>query len=86
MAKSITLTLGYEDSDFTRQMKLDNVSDTDAVANTVRAKIQAVNASLSGGTAGGLSTVFLGDSGEHFTEITAAQIDDIETSYLDLSD
>ena len=86
MANSITLTLGYEDSDFTRKMKLDNLADENIVANDVRTKAKAVNASLAGGTAGGLSTFFLGDNGEHFTGITAAQIDSVEEQYLDLSD
>lgn len=86
MANSITLTLGYEGSDFTRKMKLDNLADENIVANDVRTKVKAVNASLAGGTAGGLSTFLLGDNGEHFTGITAAQIDTTEVQYLDLSD
>ena len=86
MVNSITLTLGFEDTDFTRQIKLDNLADANIVANDVRTKVKAINASLAGGTAGGLSTFFLSDDGDHFTEIIAAQIDNYEAEYLDLSD
>lgn len=58
---SIKMTLGYTDTDFTRTMTAKGVDSASAAANTVRTKAQAVNASLEGGTDGGLNSFFLSD-------------------------
>ena len=83
---SITLTLGFEDTDFTRQIKFDNLSSSAIDVSTVKARVLAVNASLSAGTAGGLSTLFLSDDGDNFEKITAAKIDTVDTTVLDISE
>ena len=88
---SVTMTLGYKDTDFTRKLKLDNVS-TSALAN-VKPKIKAVNASLQAGTDGGLGEFFRADTYAAsasatigtFTGITAAQIDTAVVNVIDLS-
>ena len=59
MAYQLQLKFGYEATDFTRIYEFD-VDDSVAPADIVTA-IQAVNASLSGGTADGLDTFFLSD-------------------------
>ena len=83
---SITLTLGFEDTDFTRQLKFDNLPDTALVVNTLKERILAVNESLSAGTAGGLSTFFLSDDGDNFTGIVAAKTDSVTETVLDITD
>lgn len=56
---SIKLKMGYQNTDFTRTMIIDDVNET--VLDNVETKIEAINTSLAGGTAGGLSTFFLSD-------------------------
>ena len=82
MSNSVTMTFGYDDTDFTRKVKLDNL--TAGSLSSVKSKILAVNASLAGGTAGGLSTFFISDDGKNFTRITAAQIDSTSTTVINL--
>lgn len=88
---SVTMTLGYKDTDFTRKMKFDNVA-TGALAD-VKTKIKAVNASLKAGTDGGLGDFFRADTYAAgasatigtFSEITAAQVDTSIINVIDLS-
>ena len=90
MSKAIKLTFGYNGTDFTRQYKIANVADEYAVASDVKTKVKAVNASLAGGTAGGLDTFFLADDYDAtenigtFKGITAAQIDESETIHINI--
>lgn len=90
---SVKITLGYNGTDFQRNMKFDDVANS-ALAD-VKAKVKAVNASLAGGTAGGLSTFFRADDYDatdpeniigNFSSIVAAQIDSFEVTYIDLSE
>lgn len=69
---SVRLTLGYENTDFTRQIVFSDVPDS--LLGGVKDNVKAVNASLAAGTAGGLSAFFLSDDGDNFTGFTAAQI------------
>ena len=81
---SVTLTFGYEDTDYTRKYKFDNVADE--VLSDVKDGILAVNASLKADTAGGLESFFLDDTGEHaFKEIVAAQTDSVEEEIINLN-
>jgi len=59
MANSATLTFGYKDTDFTRQYTFDNLTEEQCTG--LKAKVQAFNASLEAGTAGGLSAFFISD-------------------------
>ena len=59
MAYNLNLTFGYNGTDFTRDYKFE-VNDSIAAADIVTA-IQAVNASLTGETSGGLDTFFIAD-------------------------
>jgi hypothetical protein len=72
MANSATLTFEFADESI-RKLKLDNLSASAIVPSTIKPKIQAVNASLLAGTAGGLSTTFVSDAGAAFVSIAAAQ-------------
>ena len=89
MANSVTLTFGYKDTDFTRQYKFNNVEH--AALSSVKANVLAFNASISGGTAGGLSTFFISndyDAAEGigtFTGITAAQYTAQTVTEIDLT-
>lgn len=80
---SVTLTLGYDGTDFTRKLKFDNV-DASALSG-ISSKVQAINASLSAGTDGGLSSFFLADDGSFFSGITAASSDQTTTDEFDLN-
>lgn len=56
---SVTLTMSYNGTDTTRKYKINEVP-TSAISQ-IQAKTEAVNASLAGGTDGGLSTTFVTD-------------------------
>ena len=71
---TIKLTLAYEDTDFTRQIIINDVADTDAALETVRAKAKAVNESLAGGTDDGLSTFFRADDGSKLAAIKSCNV------------
>lgn len=58
---TINLTLGYEGTEFERTLALKNVDSVSAATETVRSNVKAVNASLEGGTDGGLSNFFRSD-------------------------
>ena len=81
---SITLTLGYEDTDETRDLKIDNVSV--ASLSGVVNKVKAINASLEAGTDGGLSTFFLSEDGDNFNSIVSATATVQETTPINLND
>lgn len=89
MANSVTLTFGYKDTDFTRQYKFNNVEN--AALSSVKANVLAFNASISGGTAGGLSSFFISDDYDAtegigtFTGITAAQYTAQTVTEIDLT-
>lgn len=61
MSKSISFKLNYANTDKTRTISIDDVSNTAAIPNTVRAKVNAINASLAGGTASELASIFVSD-------------------------
>ena len=81
---SVTLTFGYENSDATRRYKFDDVSSS--VLSGIVTQCKAINGSLSAGTAGGLSTFFLDDDGNHFASIIAAQSDETEVTIINLNE
>ncbi len=90
MNNSIKLTLGYDQSEFTRKMTIGNVADSIASDSaTIKQKIQAVNASIAGGTDDGLKDFFRADdydgTGGKFSGIVAAQIDSTEVTIIDLT-
>ena len=89
----VKITLGYTNTDFTRNMQFNGVSDS--IAAGVKTKCKAVNASLAAGTAGGLSTFFRADDYDatdtenivgNFSGIVAAQIDSTEVEYINLNE
>lgn len=93
LKNSVTMTLGYSNTDFQRKLKFDGVADS--LIPAVKTKIKAVNASLAGGTDGGLSNFFVADDYDatdpdnvvgKFNGITAAQIDSVEVTYIDLNE
>ena len=84
MANTVKLTFGYgNNSAQTRQYSFGDVADS--LIADVKDNILAVNASLTGGTAGGLSSFFIDDDGNNFTGITAAQIVAESETVIDLS-
>ena len=89
MANSATLTFGYTNTDFTRKYKFEGL--TTAQCTTLKTKVRAINASLAGGTAGGLSAFFISDDFDattgtgYFSSITAAQYEASTLTEIDLS-
>lgn len=81
---SVTLTFGYADTDFTRKYTFGGISAT--ALDAIKTNVLAVNASLSAGTAGGLSSFFLSDAGEHFNGIVAAQYETTEETIIPLNE
>lgn len=70
MTYDIKLGLTYENTDFNREVIITDVSETDAAIETVRAKVDAVNASLSGGTSDGLNQFFRADDGSYLKHVS----------------
>ena len=73
MAKTATFTLSYADTDATRKLVIDAVADSISAAD-VKAAVLAVNASLTGGTSGGLNTFLQSDDGHNLVAISDVEI------------
>ena len=86
MAKTLTLTLGYKDTNFTRQMKFGGLSDADLA--DIKENIAALNASITGGTDDGLAEFFISDDFDAsnnigtLSGITAASTDDTTDTFI----
>lgn len=74
MSKTIDvkLTAGYVGTSDTRQYKITDVAEG-AISN-VKGNVVAFNASISGGTAGGVDEFFVSDSGARMSGIVGAQV------------
>ena len=79
MSKTFKATFKYAD-DTTRIYDLDV---DDSLAAGVKEKVIAFNASLTGGSAGGLSSFFVSDSGENLKIISEAKL--ISTNEIPVS-
>lgn len=87
---SINLTFGYGGTDFVRTLVIDGVADSIvADTSTIVTKVKAVNASLAGGTSGGLDTFFVADDydGTNGTlaEITGVKVITVAEENIDLT-
>ena len=89
--RSVKMTFGFSNTDFTRSYKFDVVSAS--AMSAVKNKILGINASLTAGTDGGLSTFFRSDDYDAtdpenvvglFTGIVAAQTDEVTETDIDL--
>ena len=89
---SVTLTLGYSNTDFTRKYKFGGLSA--AALDNVKANALALNASIAGGTDGGFAEFFRSDDYDATdaqnvvgicTGIVAAEADETTTTIIDLS-
>ena len=76
----VTLTRGFANTDFTDEVKLGSVDDS--LVSGVKTKINALNASLSGGTDDGLGAFFADQNGNSFTKIVGAKIVTTEVTEL----
>jgi len=76
---SITMTMAYNGTEFTRKYKLDDLEDS--ALEQAKEKILAINASLAGGNDGGLSEFFVADDFDgtngKLKAISAAVIDSV---------
>ena len=78
---NVQLTFSYADTEFTRLYDLEIDASLKADA---KQKILGINQSLRAGTAGGLSSFFVSDSGDNFTLISAAKFVETTEEYIDL--
>ena len=88
MANSATLTFGYTNTDFTRRYKFEGLTQTQCT--NLKSNVKAINASLAGGTAGGLSAFFISDDFDastgtgYFNSIVGAQYEASTLTEIDL--
>lgn len=62
MSNHIDMTFTYDGTDFTRAVKISDVTNEVAAnSSTIKTKIKAINTSLAGGTSGGMDTFFRAD-------------------------
>ena len=84
MAKSLALTFGYAGSDFSRTY-VETVADSITSAN-VKTAVDAINASLSGGTADGLDDFFIADDFDgtngKFNRIIDATLENVNATLI----
>lgn len=76
VTNNVYLTLGYENTDFTRQYKFTDVSNE--ALSSVSSKVQAYNSNVPASD----KKVFVSDEGDSMTSITAATIEIVTTEYL----
>lgn len=79
---TVQIKLGYENTEDTRTYEFGGLSES--VLDDVKAQVLAINQSLAGGTAGGLSTFFVSDNGDNLKSIVSARAKIIEEEVLDL--
>lgn len=90
MNNKLKMTFGYEGTDFTRIYTVSGIADS--LRSGIKAKIQAVNASLAGGTSGGLDSFFRSDDYDEtenigkFNRITAAQLESTTVTVIPIVD
>lgn len=83
---SVTIELGYTNTDFKRTMTISEVPDE--AFPDIETKINAINASLAAGTDGGLSTFYRSDDFDAsqnkgmFNKINKARIESVEEVYI----
>lgn len=92
ITNSVTLTFGYSNTESTRNYKISGLSAADLT--TAKAKILAVNASIAGGTDGGLTDFFRADDYDDsdvnnivgkFSGIVAAKAESTEETVIPLN-
>lgn len=76
VSNNVYLTLGYEDTDFTRKYKFANV-DSGALSS-VASKVLAYNANVPATD----KAVFVSDDGDSMTSIVGATVEQVTTEYL----
>ena len=76
VTNNVYLTLGYENTSFTRQYKFADVSNE--ALSSVSSKVQAYNADVPASD----KAVFVSDDGDQMTSITAATIEIVTTEYI----
>lgn len=79
---SLQLKFGYENSDQKRTYTFSDISES--IVADLKDNIIAVNNSLAGGTAGGLSSFFIDDEGNNFVRIEEANLTVVQETNLDL--
>lgn len=79
---SLQLKFGYHNSDQKRSYTFSDVAES--IVPDIKDTIMDINDSLTGGTAGGLSSFFIDDNGNNFAQIEEAQLTVTTETNLDL--
>ena len=84
---TIYLTFAYKNTTFTRKYAFDvnNDADLNDILGDLSDNIEALNSSLTAGTAGGLSSFFLSDDGYNFAGIIDKEFVSLEIEDIDLN-
>lgn len=80
---TVKLVTAYENSEANRQYTFDCAA---SLVSGVKNKVKAINASIAGGTDGGLSSFFIDDDGNHMASISSAFVISETVNDLDISD
>lgn len=75
MALTLKLTMGYENTDFTR---IYTATVPNSIAPDVKDHIIDINASLEAGTSGGMDAFFISDDGDNLKAIIAAKLINVQ--------
>ena len=70
------ITLGYEDTDFTRKYKFAGVADS--VLSSIATRVQEYNASVPAAD----KNVFVSDDGDKMTGIVGVTVEQVTTEYI----
>lgn len=82
MALTLKLTMGYQDTDFTR---IYTATIPESIATSVKDNVKNINSSLLGGTAGGMESFFISDDGDYLKAIIAAKIIEIQEDTIEIA-
>lgn len=81
---SVTFKTKYKNTDFERQYEIVDVPEEAAAANIVRNKVNAINASITGGSANSLANLFVSDDYDSAENIgSLAYIDAVKIKATD---
>ena len=75
-SNNVTLTLGYEDTDFTRKYKFEGIAT--AALSSIASNVRAYNANVPEAD----KAVFVSDEGDSMTSIVSAVVEQVTTEYI----
>lgn len=83
MSSTVRLVMGYKDTSYKRTYELDV---EDSLTSDIKQHVLDINSSLVGGTAGGFSSFFVADTGNHLSLIEQAKLINVTEEVIDLGE